>query len=155
MKNQHCLYSILILCFVSACTGNSREKIQDNVSDPVIKKTCYLAIDGSDSAFLNIESLKSGKVKGDLLFTFEYMPKNYGKIVGTMKRDTVFVDYTFKVGESTVISKNPLAFLKKEGMLILGVGVIETTLGNSYFAKDKPINFERGRFKFKIKKCEP
>lgn len=154
MKKHHFLYSLILISF-AACTGNGTEKTQEVVTaDSVGTKNCYLAIDGKDSAWLNLETSTSGAIKGDLLITFEEMPKNEGLVAGTMKGDTLFLDYTFKVGTSDVVRKNPLAFLKKDEKLILGVGVIETSLGKSYFVKDKPINFERGRFTFEATSCK-
>lgn len=153
MKKRYYLYLFFLLSFAS-CAGNGSKKVQSAETDSIIESKCYLAIDGKDSAFLNVKTLKSGKISGDLLITFENMPKNEGEIEGTTKGDTLFVDYSFKVGQSNVIKKNPLAFLKKDRALILGVGVIETAFGKSYFVKKKPINFERGRFKFELKTCE-
>lgn len=151
MKNYY-LYSFIILALAS-CTGKD-DKSKIAAVDPIIEKKCYLAIDGSDSAFLNLDMLKSGKIKGDLLINYKDAPKNAGEIAGVKKGDTLFLDYTFKAGKSKIINKNPLAFLSKDDTLLMGVGVIETTMGRSYFVKDKPINFEKGRFKFEIKTCE-
>jgi hypothetical protein len=154
MKKHYYLCSLVLISF-AACTGNGTEKTTKAVTeDSVSTKNCYLSIDGTDSSWLNLETSKSGKVTGNLLIKFEKMPKNDGEISGTMKGDTLFVDYTFKVGESDVVRKNPLALLKKDETLILGVGVIETSLGKSYFVKDKPIDFERGRFTYQPKDCQ-
>ncbi|MNH42269.1 hypothetical protein D3C79_1039360 [compost metagenome] len=81
--------------------------------------------------------------------------KNEGIVAGAYKGDTLFVDYTFKIGtENKTMYKNPLAFLKKDGKLILGVGQIETSMGKSYFVKGKPIDFEKGRFTFDSAVCK-
>ena len=81
--------------------------------------------------------------------------QNVGTIAGKFNGDTLFVDYTFTVGESDKPTyKNPLALLKKDKQMILGVGQIETTLGRSYFVKGEPINFERGKFTFEPTICK-
>lgn len=123
--------------------------------DSVLNSQCYKAGFEKDSADLNVETLSSGKVKGKLTVKYEKKPMNNGLIAGEFKGDTLFVNYTFKTGKDTVsVYTNPLAFLKKDGKLIMGVGQIETTLGRSYFVKGKPINFERGKFTFEPKDCK-
>jgi hypothetical protein len=95
------------------------------------------------------------KITGHLLINYIDKGKNEGLISGAYKGDTLFVDYTFKIGtENKTMYKNPLAFLKKDGKLILGVGQIETSMGKSYFVKGKPIDFEKGRFTFDTAVCK-
>lgn len=114
-----------------------------------------MAIDGKDTADLSIKTMNSGKVKGKLVINYAEKGKNDGEIAGAYSGDTLFVDYTFKIGnENKTIYKNPLAFLSKDGKLILGVGQIETTLGRSYFVKGKPISFDKGRFTFAPADCK-
>ena len=91
-----------------------------------------------------------------MLIKYDHKDPNKGKIAGKFNGDTLFVDYTFTVGDiNKAIYKNPLAFLKKDNQLVMGVGQIETMLGKSYFVKDKPINFERGKFTFQPGTCIP
>ncbi|MCZ4244365.1 hypothetical protein [Pedobacter punctiformis] len=124
-------------------------------TDTISNAQCYKAGYEKDSADLKIETLSSGKVKGKLAVKYAVKPMNDGLIAGEFKGDTLFVNYTFKTGEDTVsVHTNPLAFLKKDGKLIMGVGQIETTLGRSYFVKGKPINFERGKFTFEPADCK-
>ncbi|WP_131536829.1 hypothetical protein [Pedobacter nototheniae] len=130
-------------------SGNASSK------DSVSNVQCYKADFEKDSADLKVETLSSGKIKGKLTVKYEKKPMNDGLIAGEFKGDTLFVNYTFKTGKDTVsVFTNPLAFLKKDGKLIMGVGQIETTLGRSYFVKGKPINFERGKFTFEPKDCK-
>ncbi|WP_316791072.1 hypothetical protein [Pedobacter frigoris] len=136
-------------------SGNKTSKATNNESTDVVAKTeCFISADKLDSAFLNLKTLKSGKVKGSLVFTFVEKDKNDGEIEGVFKGDTLYVDYTFKIGPSQTIYKNPLALLKKDGKLILGVGQIETSMGKSYFVKGRPINFDKGRFTFTAADCK-
>ncbi|MNI50610.1 hypothetical protein D3C73_1052810 [compost metagenome] len=99
--------------------------------------------------------MASGKVEGSLLIKYANKPQNNGKIDGKFSGDTLYVDYRFNTGkDSTRVFTNPLAFLKKDGKLVMGVGQIETTLGRSYFAKGKPINYEAGKFIFTAVNCK-
>jgi hypothetical protein len=93
--------------------------------------------------------MASGKVTGSLLVKYAEKPQNKGEINGKFHGDTLLVDYRFNTGKDTTKAfTNPLAFLKKDGKLIMGVAQIETTLGRSYFVKGKPINYDAGKFTF-------
>lgn len=122
--------------------------------DSILKSQCYVAIDGSDTAYLTLDSRADDKISGKLLINFLNKPNNNGRLNGEFKGDTLFVDYTFTVGDNKTAYKNPLAFLSDSGKLILGVGTIETYLGRSYFAKGKPIDFAKGRFRFDSLDCK-
>ncbi|TKC04253.1 hypothetical protein [Pedobacter frigoris] len=145
-----------VLVFFSCNQSDNKTTMasSDDSVNVVAKTECFISADKLDSAFLNLKTLKNGKVKGSLVFTFVEKGKNDGEIEGMFKGDTLYVDYTFKIGSSQTIYKNPLALLKRDGKLILGVGQIETTLGRSYFVKGKPINFDKGRFTFIAADCQ-
>ncbi|WP_457289568.1 hypothetical protein [Pedobacter sp. UYP24] len=115
---------------------------------------CYTAVDGTDTAKLSLITAKDGKITGSLLINYLEKGDSEGNVLGKFKGDTLFVDYTFQIGAiNKTFYKNPLAFLKKEDKLFMGVGQIEIFLGKSSFVKDKPINFERGRFVFSSSPC--
>ncbi|WP_316736664.1 hypothetical protein [Pedobacter aquatilis] len=140
--------------FVFAC-NQSGQKAETVKADPVVSETCYLSGFEKDSASLNLKTLESGKVTGTLSVIYGEKPKNEGVINGKFSGDTLLVDYKFNTGgDTTRAFTNPLAFLKKDGKLIMGVGQIETTLGRSYFVKGKPINYEAGKFTFEEKPCK-
>lgn len=145
---------VAALPFLASCGNAEKKKDTANAIDSNAKKECYVAIDGADTAYLDLRVAEI-KVDGDLLIKYADKAHNKGTVSGKFSGDTLFVDYTFTVGEAkTPIYKNPLAFLKKDKQLILGVGVIETAYGRSYFVKDKPINFERGKFVFELGNCK-
>lgn len=145
---------ITILPFLASCGNSENKKDTANAIDSNAKKECFIAIDGADTAYLDLR-ISEIKVDGDLWIKYADKPSNKGTVTGKFSGDTLFVDYTFNVGETkSPIYKNPLAFLKKDQQLILGVGVIETSYGKSYFVKDKPINFERGKFTFDLGDCK-
>lgn len=148
----------LVLFFGCSQSADKKSALKDSLSAVVdslaSSKSCFVAIDANDTAALNLFTYSDGKVKGHLLIKYVDKAKNEGQIEGAYKGDTLFVDYTFKIGTlNKTVYKNPLAFLKKDGNLILGVGQIETHLGRSYFVKNKPISFEKGRFTFKPTDC--
>lgn len=156
MKKSIIYLALTSIPFVFACNQNNRtDSNSANKSDSLINQTCYAAGFEKDSASIIVKTFSSGKVKGSLIVKYGSKPENNGVLEGKFKGDTLYVDYRFNTGgDTTKVFTNPLAFLKKDGKLIMGVGQIETTLGRSYFVKGKPINFERGKFVFEEIPCK-
>lgn len=141
--------------FVS-CNKNQSQKDIDaqNTSETPVSSKCYIALYEKDTIELKLNTLKSGKLSGNMEMKFINMPIKTGKISGEFRGDTLFADYTFFQGTNDkVIFKNPMALLKKNNELILGNGKIVTYLGASYFAKGEPIDFENVKFKFTTIDC--
>lgn len=150
---KHSAWGLMLpLAFSCGQGSNNAQKTIKLSADTV--KQCYTAAYEKDSAFLNLNIIDSNKIEGNLTVNYAEKPHNNGIVRGEFKGDTLFVDYTFKTGNNTTEFSNPLAFLKKGDTLVMGVGVIETSMGRSYFAKDKPINFERGKFNFAPAACK-
>lgn len=146
---------LLFSCGQHNQSGSEKTDTLAKLADTVVSTECFTAIDQQDTASLSLGTSADGKIKGKLLISFQEKGKNDGEIEGVYKGDTLFVDYTFKIGTTNkTVYKNPLALLKKDGKLIMGVGQIETSLGRSYFVKGKPISFEKGRFTFAPVACE-
>jgi hypothetical protein len=140
--------------FVFAC-NQSEKKADAAKKDSVTSQTCYAASFEKDSAAMIVKTMSSGKITGSLLIKYAEKPENNGTIDGKFSGDTLYVDYRFNTGKDTSKAfTNPLAFLKKDGKLIMGVAQIETTLGRSYFVKGKPINYEAGKFVFTEVSCK-
>lgn len=157
MKKRILFFAVALATFILGC-GQNNEKKEGKTNekhDKIVETTCYQATYKTETADLKLNTLASGKVSGTLVINYAEKPKNDGFFTGKFSGDTLFVDYSFKVGTDSVGTyTNPLAFLKKDGKLVMGVGQIETTLGRSYFVKDKPINFEAGKFIFEPKDCK-
>ena len=64
------------------------------------KQECYVAVDGTDTAYLNLNIYKAGNVDGDLLIKYTGKDQNIGKVAGKFSGDTLFVDYTFTLGNT-------------------------------------------------------
>jgi len=160
MKKSALYLALIALPLAFSCNqgGDKSSELKDSTmidtADAPVSNECFIAVDGVDTAHLNVITSKLGKVTGGLVIKYHEKATNDGLIDGKFRGDTLFVDYTFKIGENKTIYKNPLALLKKDGKLVLGVGQIETSLGRSYFVKGKPINFERGRFTFAPTACK-
>lgn len=156
MKRNILYLALAIIPFAYACTQNNKTGTSAKTkTDSLVNQSCYAAVFEKDSAAMIVKTLASGKVTGSLLVKYANKPKNNGKISGKFNGDTLLVDYRFNTGKDTTkVFTNPLAFLKKDGKLIMGVGQIETTLGRSYFVKGKPINYEAGKFTFAEVGCK-
>lgn len=154
MKNKIIYLLFSAIPFVFACSS-SDQKADSAKADSLINETCYASSFEKDSAAMILKTMSSGKVTGSLLIKYGEKPQNNGKINGKFHGDTLLVDYRFNTGSDTTKAfTNPLAFLKKDGKLIMGVAQIETTLGRSYFVKGKPINYEAGKFTFVEVPCK-
>ena len=154
MKTSYQYLLLAIIPLAMACNQTSNDSKNGLKSSDVLKKECYLAVDALDTAKLTLNHLRSGDVTGKLVIDYANKTRNEGELKGKFRGDTLYVDYTFKIPtKGDVIYRNPLAFLKTNGKLILGVGQIETTLGRSYFAKDVPIDYRQVKFKFDPSEC--
>ena len=155
MKNLS-LFCLLIACIgLQSCKKNEANvevtKIQD---EKPISVTCYKALYENDTIDLKINTLKNGKITGNMTMKLADIPEKTGEIVGEFHGDTLLVDYKFfQETNDRKIFKNPMALLKRGNELILGSGKIETYLGRSYFAKDTPIDFEKIKYKFTTVDC--
>jgi len=153
----------VLICLLFACIGfqscknNQEEKTVDGTqvqAEKPLSVQCYKALYEQDTIDLKVNTLKNGKITGDMAMTLFNMPKKVGTIAGEFSGDTLFVSYTFVQGANKKITfKNPMAFLKRGNALILGNGKIQTTLGATYFVKGSPIDFERVKFKFTTVDC--
>ena len=154
MKNKIIYLVFAAFPLVYAC-NSSDKKAETTKKDSLINETCYASAFEKDSAAMIVKTMESGKIMGSLLIKYGDKPQNNGKINGMFHGDTLLVDYRFNTGgDTTKAFTNPLAFLKKDGKLIMGVAQIETTLGRSYFVEGKPINYEVGKFTFEKVACK-
>ncbi|MFV8375151.1 hypothetical protein [Flavobacterium sp. LB1P62] len=152
------LFCLLFACIgFQSCKKNQNENIEKSTqvqTEKPLSVQCYKALYEQDTLELKMNTLKNGKITGDMEMKFFNMPKKIGKIAGEFRGDTLFISYTFIQGANKEITyKNPMAFLKRGNTLILGNGEIQTTMGSSYFVKGKPIDFERVKFKFTTVDC--
>lgn len=149
-----CLFLILI-GFISCNKDQSQKSVENqNLDEKPVSVQCYIALYEKDTIDLKINTLKNGKISGNMDMKLVNMPIKMGKISGEFRGDTLFADYSFTQGTNDkVVFKNPMAFLKNNTELILGNGKIVTYLGASYFAKGEPIDFESVKYKFKPINC--
>jgi hypothetical protein len=152
------IFFYLLLCsfgFVSCNKNQSQKDIDEqSLAEKPVSVQCYVAFYEKDTINLKINTLKNGKITGDMDMKLENMPIKMGDISGEFRGDTLFADYSFIQGSNDKVKfKNPMAFLKRGNELILGNGKILTYLGASYFAKGEPIDFEDVKYNFTLVDC--
>lgn len=157
MKNLGLFFFLLACIGIQSCKKDQSPKDVDAAkaqAEKPISTACYKALYENDTIDLTINTLKNGKINGDMVMKIENMPNKVGEIAGEFRGDTLFADYSFIQGTNAKVTfKNPMAFLKHGNELILGSGKIETYLGRSYFVKGTPIDFEKVKYKFTAVDC--
>ena len=156
MRKSIYILSLLGAGALYSCSqGTEKQKEAGATKLDSANMKCYVAVDSVDSASLNLITDKEGKITGSLLINYKEKGDSHGDIMGKFHGDTLFVDYSFQIGTTNkTFYKNPLAFLKKDDKLFMGVGQIQTFLGKSSFVDNKRINFEKGRFNFALADCK-
>jgi len=153
MKNLGLFCLLLAFIGLESCNKKPKDVDVKALSEKPTSVQCYKALYEQDTLDLKVNTLKNGKVTGELVMKVLNKAKKVGKIAGEFRGDTLFVDYSFISGLDKAIYKNPMALLKRGNELILGNGKIETYLGTSYFAKGKPIDFDNVKYKFTPVDC--
>lgn len=154
---------IIALCLIITCIGFQSCKNDEKQKEieaakaegeKVVSSQCYKAVYEKDTIDLRVNTLKNGKISGDMVMKVANAPERTGEVAGEFKGDTLFVDYTFvDTKNKNTKFKNPMALLKRNSQLILGNGTMQTTMGVTYLVKDKPIDFENVKYKFTTVEC--
>lgn len=149
---------MLVICIgLQSCKNEEKQKEAEAAKadgETIVSTECYRAIYEKDTVDLKLNNLKNGKVSGNMIMKVAPVTVRAGEVAGEFHGDTLFIDYTFKeAATKDKIFKNPMALLKRDKQLILGNGTMQTTMGVTYLVKDKPIDFERVKYKFDSAEC--
>lgn len=146
--------AVFITCLISALIFGCNQKQpaqQTSANADTTFNECYQSVVAADSAMLQLNE-DNGKVKGRLHLMFAKKEHMNGEIAGVFSGDTLFADFTYKLGNGKETFKNPAAFLKKDGKLYQGYGEIVSQYGRTFFDKKVPITFDKG-FVFEPVEC--
>ena len=159
MKSQEPLYalskikffvSFALLSFFIGC--NTKPTVEEQMKKE--NTICYRAVSKTDTGWLKIDTATYQKL-GTLDFNYPGEKRLYeGQFKGAMIGDTLKGHYDFKVNKVDKWYRNPVALLKRDGKLIMGVGTFSMVWGSGYFDEKIPINYEKGRFIFEQIGCE-
>lgn len=157
MKNL-VISCVLLSCIgLQSCKNDEKQKeaeIAKAEGEKVVSAQCYKAVYEKDTIDLKLNTLKNGKLSGDMVMKVAPATVRTGEVAGEFHGDTLFIDYTFKdSANKDKVFKNPMALLKKDKQLILGNGTMQTTMGVTYLVKDKPIDFDQVKYKFNTVDC--
>ena len=153
MKTSY-LFLISALSLASLTFGcQQQQKPKEKLMDE--KKTvCYQSISEKDTAWLSIDTSKK-IINGVLTFYYTDKKEKYeGQFKGEMYGDTLKGHYDFKINKAEIWNRNPVAFLKKDNKLIMGVGQFMLIMGSAHFDNKVPIDYDKGRFVFEQANCK-
>jgi len=157
MKKLVIPFLLLTLVGFQSCKKEEKQKEIEAVKaegEKIVSSECYKAIYEKDTIDLKLNTLKNGKLTGNMVMKVAPSTVRTGEVAGEFHGDTLFVDYTFKeLASKDRVFKNPMALLKRDKQLILGNGTMQTTMGVTYLVKDKPIDFESVKYKFDTVEC--
>lgn len=139
------IVSVALVVFLVSCKKEQIEaKIpvaqEDEAVEETVSEECYLGIIKNDTVSLSL-NIKGGQISsGELRYKFFEKDKNEGTLIGEIKGDTLFADYTFM--SEGISSIRQVAFLKKGNTYIEGYGDIEENDGKSIFKNTKQLKFD-------------
>ena len=148
MKNK--IYFLALIVFIfAACKNQSKTTVEAKLANKITEPfTCYSYSKDNNNVMMQI-SIVDNIVKGDLLIEYYQKDKNKGKIIGEMKGDTLYAEYTFK--SEGLNSIREVVFLKKGNEFKEGFGDIEEKSGKMVFKNKSTIKFENSMPLTKIK----
>lgn len=113
----------LVLVLAVACSGSRNEGSEATIS-------CYSYATPEDSIMLRLTQ-RGDDVEGELTYYLREKDANRGTIVGTMKDDTLFAEYTFQSEATTSIRE--VAFIRRGEALVEAFGEVEERDGKFVF----------------------
>lgn len=147
MKRNYLFLIIATSIIVFYNCGNGKDQSKKLIND--INTVCYRAISKKDTGWLQIDTARMQI--GCLKFHYSNGKKYEGEFKGQLHGDTLKGYFDLKIRKNGIWYRNPVAFLKANGKLIMGVGVFFTPQwGSPYFDPSVPIDYNAGRFVFEI-----
>lgn len=140
---------LLSVVFMSVFVSCKKEKEMEEVPVPSegivveesVSEECYSAIVKKDTISMSLNIKGNQIASGKLSYNFFEKDKNEGTLVGEIKGDTLFAEYTFM--SEGVSSIRQVAFLKKGNTYVEGYGdVVDDNKGKVTFKDTKQLKFE-------------
>lgn len=133
MKKVIVLVVVFISVFVSCKKGMEVKESEST--------ECYQAIFQKDTVSLTL-NIKNGQLSsGNLSYNFYEKDKNVGTLVGELKGDTLYANYTFM--SEGISSVREVSFLKKDDSYVEGFGdLIDDNNGKVTFKDKKQLQFD-------------
>lgn len=139
MKFLHLVLVAAIIILVSRCDTSG--------SDHKTTRLWYRAIHEEDTAIFKV-NIKDQQFKGLFEINYHGTYRDSGEVSGYVKGDTLLGNYLYQRVGIEQLHRIPIAILKKNNKLILGVGAMEIYLERTYFKPKVPIDYKNVKFIF-------
>lgn len=144
MKKVILLSAVFISVLVSCKNEKEMEKVPvslDGIDLKPVSEECYSAIIKKDTISMSLNLKGSQVVSGNLSYKFFEKDKNEGTLVGVIKQDTLFAEYTFM--SEGVSSVRQVVFLKQGNTYVEGYGdVVDDNKGKVTFKDINQLKFK-------------
>ncbi len=118
------------------------------------KMACYRAVSAGDTAWLSIDTAQK-VIAGTLTVNYTAKMEIFdGKFTGRMYADTLKGYFDFKINKGKEPFRNPVAFLRRDNKLTMGIGKFMMVMGSAHFDDKVPIDYESSRFVFEEGECQ-
>jgi len=117
----------------------------NNASDEI--KLPYRAVAKNDTANLKI-ILKQKEFYGQLEINYNGLYKDSGDVSGIVKGDTLKGTFYYQRYGKGTKRRIPIALLKRDHKLVMGVGEMEVYMNITFFKKGIPIDYQKAKFVF-------
>lgn len=141
-KTMHKAVKIICTALLMICFACSNE-----TADHHGQKVLFHAINKTDTAKLNIE-LTDKVFEGQFEINHHGMYKDSGDVNGVVKGDTLKGTFHYQSYGVEKWYRIPIALLKKDKQLIMGVGSMEIYMNMTFFSKKTPIDYQHPQFIF-------
>jgi hypothetical protein len=138
-KGLLCILPMLVL-FITSCTADKEKESQQ-------QKVLYKSINKDDTASLRI-ILTDRTFEGQYEIKYHGLYKDSGDVNGIIKGDTLKGTYHYQHYGTEEFYRIPIALLKKNNKLIMGVGDMEIYMNMTFFKKTVPIDYKNPKFIF-------
>lgn len=108
----------------------------------------YRAVNKKDTALLHFIRLEDNRFFGDYEIHYGGVRKDSGEVRGIISGDTIKGSYYYQPYGGGVLTRYPIALLKRKNKLLLGKGVISVYMGIPSFLKGEPIDYSKPEFVF-------
>jgi hypothetical protein len=146
MKNVYLFSTIILVALSTSCMNKNKEAVsapQVQLEAPLetTAKECYQAVIEKDTITLTVAINDVNQFEGELDYSYYQKDKSFGTLLGNVKGDTIFADYTFQSEGKTSVRE--LVFLKKDSNTIVeGHGEVLEANGKMMIKDKSKIKFD-------------
>jgi len=133
---------ILCACLAIVLSGCNSDAVSDGGP-----KVLYRAVDKKDTASFKVYFTPK-EFHGQFEINYAGVYKDSGDVNGIIKGDTLMGTFHYQSYGIEKWYRIPIALLKKDGRLIMGIGSMEIYMNMTFFTKSIPIDYQHPKFVF-------